>query len=140
MGQMSYNRVGYGRIKCHGSRGFKLNPKRFSVLKLRARFLCLFRLLNRWRCSYGKALQSLKKSMSQKNGSAGIGITRNNSTSSRKSLFAEVVREKGRVQDYQCRLRSLGRSNSFYAEAIADCLEFIKRSSISVDQNPVVER
>lgn len=139
---MSYNRDGYGRIKCHGSRGFRLNPKRFSVSKLRARFLCLFRILNRWRCSYGKALQLLKKSMSRSNGTtAGINITRNNSTSSRRGLFMEVVQEKkGRVQDYQCRLRSLGRSNSFYAEAIADCLEFIKRSSISVEQNPVVER
>ena len=26
-----------------------------------------------------------------------------------------------------------GRSNSFYAEAVADCLEFIKRSTLSVD-------
>jgi hypothetical protein len=26
-----------------------------------------------------------------------------------------------------------GRSNSFYAEAVADCLEFIKRSPLSVD-------
>ncbi|OMO55665.1 hypothetical protein CCACVL1_27102 [Corchorus capsularis] len=32
-------------------------------------------------------------------------------------------------------ISSLGRSNSFYSEAIADCLEFIKRSSLSVDQN-----
>lgn len=34
-----------------------------------------------------------------------------------------------------CRLRSLGRTNSFYTEAIADCLEFIKRNSYSVEDN-----
>ncbi|KAE9466312.1 hypothetical protein C3L33_01783, partial [Rhododendron williamsianum] len=32
------------------------------------------------------------------------------------------------------RLRTFGRSNSFYSEAIADCLEFIKRSSVSGDE------
>ena len=32
-----------------------------------------------------------------------------------------------------CKVRSCVRSNSFYAEAIADCLEFIKRNSVSVD-------
>ena len=32
-----------------------------------------------------------------------------------------------------CKVRPCLRSNSFYAEAIADCLEFIKRNSVSVD-------
>ncbi|KAF3440908.1 hypothetical protein FNV43_RR19194 [Rhamnella rubrinervis] len=126
-------------MRSHGSsRGFRLNPKRFSVSKLRARFICLFRLL---RCSYGKALQSLRRSMSRSSSGNGNGnMTRNNS--SRRSLMTEIVfQEKGRrvFHQDQCRFRSsLGRSNSFYAEAIADCLEFIKRSSISVDQNQVV--
>ncbi|GJS23185.1 hypothetical protein Tco_0451817 [Tanacetum coccineum] len=35
-----------------------------------------------------------------------------------------------------CRLKSFTRSNSFYSEAIADCLEFIKRSSASSDDMP----
>ena len=38
------------------------------------------------------------------------------------------------------RLKSYGRSNSFYSEAIADCLEFIKRTSISVDDKSDGER
>lgn len=53
-------------------------------------------------------------------------------SSTRSGLVREKLQNKGRVD---CgRLRSFGRSNSFYAEAIADCLEFIKRSSVSVDQ------
>lgn len=37
------------------------------------------------------------------------------------------------MESGDCRFRSFGRTNSFYSEAIADCLEFIKRSSLSVD-------
>lgn len=125
MSHMSYNRFN-GRKSCnHGSRGFKLNSKRFSVQGLRARFVYLFKLLSRWRFSYGQALKSLKKGINRSN----YSIKRNNSTSSRRSLMMESAHDR--------RMRSFGRSNSFYAEAIADCLEFIKRSSISVDQKPV---
>ncbi|KAH0970916.1 hypothetical protein GBA52_023072 [Prunus armeniaca] len=138
MGHMNYNRVGNGR----GSRGFRLNTRRFSVSRLlRARFVCLFRFL---RCSYGQALQSLKKGMSRSSRpSAGSGpsIIKRNNSSSRRILVTETHQNKARSEpaDY-CRLRSFARSNSFYAEAIADCLEFIKRSSISLDQNPVNQR
>lgn len=126
MGHMSYNRVGR---RCHGTRGFRLNPKRFSVQRLRARFLYLFRLLNTWRRSYGQVLQSLKRGISRRRSGK-----RNNSrtSSSRRRLAMEVPTD--------CRLRSFGRSNSFYSEAIADCLEFIKRSSISVDDKSVAQR
>lgn len=34
-----------------------------------------------------------------------------------------------------CRLRACRRSNSFYAEAIAECLEFIRKTSFSVDDS-----
>ncbi|KAM1073027.1 hypothetical protein ACFX2B_017955 [Malus domestica] len=140
MGHMSYNRVGNSRP----NRGFRLNPRRFSVSRLlRARFVCLFKFL---RCSYGQALQCLKKSMGRNSpGTSRPGtnygpssIKRNSSSSSRRSLVTkEMKQNKGRSGSADCcRLRSYGRSNSFYAEAIADCLEFIKRSSVSVDQNP----
>ncbi|KAB1206431.1 hypothetical protein CJ030_MR7G000113 [Morella rubra] len=126
MGHLSYNKVGNGaRRSCHGRRGFKLNPKRFSVQRLRTRFLCFFKLLHRLRSSYGRALKSLKKCLPRRN-----SIKRNNSSgSSTKSLVVELP-NTGKSDS---RLRSFGRSNSFYAEAIADCLEFIKRSSVSID-------
>ncbi|KAJ7953256.1 Protein phosphatase [Quillaja saponaria] len=132
MGHMSYNRVsnsrGFSSRSCRG--GFKLNPKRLSVQRLSKRFMCLFRLFDRLRLSYAQAVQLLKKVFCRRRG----GIKRNNSNSSRRSLMREE-QNKG-IAD-PCRLRSYGRSNSFYAEAIADCLEFIKRSSVSLDQNPV---
>lgn len=141
MGNMSYNKVGNGMIRrsCHGSRGFRLNPKRFSVQRLRERFIYLFKLLNRWRSSYGQALKSLKKGL----GRTKYSSKRNNSSSSSsRSLVTKLVpnTNMGRPDHHHSRLRSFGRSNSFYAEAIADCLEFIKRSSLSVDQNPAVQR
>nr|KYP55291.1 hypothetical protein KK1_001500 [Cajanus cajan] len=124
MGHMSYNRVSSGRgSSCHGKcRGFRLNLRRLYFLRLRKRFTFLLRLLDRWKLSYSQALQLLKKVFKRKS-----GFKRNYSNSSR-SVLVRDERIKGQG-DY--RVPSYGRSNSFYAEAIADCLEFIKRTSIS---------
>ncbi|GAY59460.1 hypothetical protein CUMW_194570 [Citrus unshiu] len=142
----------YNRINSHGRRsssscckgkGFRINvskTKRFSVQGLRARFVYLFRLLSRWRFSYGRALKSLI--LSKKEKGIFVNIKRNNS-SSKRNLVPNVNSMSSQGHEYHqpsvgCRsMRSFGRSNSFYAEAIADCLEFIKRSStLSVDQKP----
>lgn len=113
---LKYNRVRDHRRSFHGPcRGFRLNARRFSVYRLRAKFYYLFRILSgRWRSWYKHA--------------------RNICHSHRKKESREFVSRNAypRVQN---RLRSFGRSNSFYSEAIADCLEFIKRSSVSVDEN-----
>lgn len=143
----------YNRINSHGRRsssscckgkGFRVNvskTKRFSVQGLRARFVYLFRLLSRWRFSYGRALKSLILSKKEIKGIF-VNIKRNNS-SSKRNLVPNVNSLSSQGREYHqpavgCRsMRSFGRSNSFYAEAIADCLEFIKRSStLSVDQKP----
>lgn len=110
---MRYNRVGQ---RSAGAKGFRL--KRFSVQRLRARFFYIFNFLSRWRFS----LESLKKSMTRSRSKKDDGIGGN--------LFSQETNNACR---YEYRLRSFGRSNSFYSEAIADCLEFIKRSSVSVD-------
>ncbi|KAG2695089.1 hypothetical protein I3843_07G000500 [Carya illinoinensis] len=134
MCNMAYNNLGNGRRSCHGNRGFRLNTKRFSVQRFRARFVYLFKLLNSWRSSYGQALKSLKKGLGRRN-----SININNSGVGSNSTMSLVLKvpNMGRAD---CRLRSFGRSNSFYAEAIADCLEFIKRSSVSEDRNPIIQR
>lgn len=124
--------MGYSKIgrRCHGAgRGFRLNPKRFSVQRLRARFFHLFKLLSRWKSSYGQALQSLKRGMVTINN---YSLRRNSSTNSRRGLVVEVSSHNYGLGD--CRMITFRRSNSFYSEAIADCLEFIKRSSISMEQ------
>ncbi|WCJ32866.1 hypothetical protein M5689_014263 [Euphorbia peplus] len=112
-------------------RGFRLHPiRRFSVQKLKSRLVYLFRFVrSKWRScssSYGQTFQSLKKG----------------SMSSRRRLV--VVHQSS----YYSRSRptatttSFCRSNSFYSEAIADCLDFIKTSSssFSVDHKHVSPR
>ncbi|XAR73653.1 hypothetical protein NMG60_11007694 [Bertholletia excelsa] len=94
---------------------FRLNPRRVWVRSLRARFFYLLGIFRRWRtASYSRALEAVKE------GLAGSGSS---SSASRKEGFGGA----------QCRLRSCGYSSPFYSEAIADCLEFIKRSSVSVE-------
>ncbi|KAB5534866.1 hypothetical protein DKX38_017952 [Salix brachista] len=126
MSHMNYTKVGKRSLRRHGAsstRGFRLKyPRRFSVQRLRARFFYLFRVFRRWRSSYGRAVQYLKR-----------GMGRNSSIidrcgSSERGFMMDSTRchYMGKLDD-QCRFRSFGRSNSFYSEAIADCLEFIKR-------------
>ncbi|KAK2657675.1 hypothetical protein Ddye_010727 [Dipteronia dyeriana] len=135
-----YNRVGKTRTYSrHGScRGFKLNQRRFSVQGLRAKFVYLFRILSRWRYSCAQALKSAKKGTTKRSTSSHI-FPRNNSNSRRSLVMVDSSSSSSSSLKNNCRLRSFARSNSFYSEAIADCLEFIKRSSISIDdhQKPV---
>lgn len=117
MVHLSYTRV---RRRSYGTKGFRLNSKRFSVQRLRAKFFNFFRILMRtWRSSsYSK-----RTTMSCSNLSYG---------SSRRDFVAKENASRVDV----CRLKSFTRSNSFYSEAIEDCLEFIKRSSVSLDEKP----
>lgn len=128
MGHMSYNKVSNGSNK-----GFRLNLRKFNVLRLRKRFNFFLRFFNNWKISYGEALQFLKKVFCRKS-----GFKRN--SSSRRSLIKE---EEIKGQDYYWKMRSsYGRTNSFYSEAIEDCLEFIKRTSMSSKehiQDPIIQ-
>ncbi|XP_058071346.1 uncharacterized protein LOC131220421 [Magnolia sinica] len=119
MGHIGYyrSRRGWRRIK-----GFRVNSGRLSVHRLRIRFLDFISFLRRWKRVCDRALNSLKKGIRNRN---------DNSVSSKRSLVAERRRPNG--PDYK--LRAYGRSNSFYAEAIADCLEFIKRSALVMDDD-----
>ncbi|CAI9753293.1 unnamed protein product [Fraxinus pennsylvanica] len=58
---MDHDRVGIKR--CYGAKGFRMNSRRFSVGRIRRKFLYLFRLLGRWKCSYSNALRSLKRNI-----------------------------------------------------------------------------
>eukprot|EP01018_Ginkgo_biloba_P032246 Gb_26604 [translate_table: standard] len=88
---------------------------RLHVPRLRVRALCFIRLLEKMRSLYDRLLTSIAsagrdaiKRLSMKKSSCAI------SSSAPASASAGP---------------SYARSNSFYAEAIADCLDFIKRSS-----------
>ena len=125
MAHMSYNRVSSNSRRlssCQGScRGFRLNPRRIYVLRLRKRFTFFLRLFDKCKLSYSQALHLLKKVFHKKG-----SFKRNSSSSSSNSNSSNSSLVRKQI--------SYGRSNSFYAEAIADCLEFIKRTSISMDQ------
>ncbi|CAN4083629.1 unnamed protein product [Withania somnifera] len=137
MGHMSYNRV--GRRCCGNTRGFKLNSRRFSVQRLRAKFLYLFRLFRKsWKSSYRHALRLLNKNFNDKKDSDDQsygGSCKRNLVS--KQVDYAMYGNKN-IGNYEHRLKSYGRSNSFYAEAIADCLDFIKRNSLSMEEKPVL--
>ncbi|GMH06624.1 hypothetical protein Nepgr_008464 [Nepenthes gracilis] len=109
---MSYN---YKKVsaRCHG---FRLNRRRFSIQRLRAK---------KWRSSY----RLLKNGIAT--GSRRICSSRNR-IKTRKS--SSMISLSNAERPSNCRLRSLGRTNSFYSEAIEDCLDFIKRSTLSGDR------
>ncbi|KAK4340709.1 hypothetical protein RND71_039210 [Anisodus tanguticus] len=126
MGHMGgYNRI-IGR-RCYGIRGIKLNSRKFSVQKLRVKFFYFFKILRKsLKFSCGNLLSLLNKNVS-----------------ARKHKDENLVKKKvdygmygNSRSDYK--LKSYTCSNSFYAEAIADCLDFIKRNSLSIEEKPVL--
>ncbi|CAI9758084.1 unnamed protein product [Fraxinus pennsylvanica] len=123
---------GVGIKRCYGVKGFRINSRRFSVGRIRRKFLYLFRLLGRWRCSYSNALRSLKRNI----------ITRRRRRRRNNISMELPYSSHGYSTDHhQYRFRTLAHSNSFCSEAIADCLDFIKRNSISMDEyKPMLNR
>nr|GMD54619.1 hypothetical protein A4A49_41782 [Ipomoea batatas] len=113
-------------------KGFRLNSRRFSVHRLRAKFFHLFRLLSRLKALYFRAVRALmKRSITGgKVGGRNLGITREINYALYGNNGGGEVRLKS----------SFSRSNSFYAEAIADCLDFIHRNSLSMEEKPVLIR
>ncbi|PIA26242.1 hypothetical protein AQUCO_09500011v1 [Aquilegia coerulea] len=126
---LSYKRVLKGRTQQRQKgKGFRLNQhKRFSVFRLKRRFIYLIKILCRWnwKSSCGQAVGSIKNSI----------ISRSRSRKETPTTDHQTSNYGGRTE---YRLRSYGRSNSFYSEAIADCLEFIKRTSVSSDDHDSV--
>lgn len=104
-----HKRIIGGRL-CSGIR-LHHHHRRFSIIRT-LRIAKLFRLVG-----------SLKKRFFS---NSSIIAPRASSSSSSSSTCPSTpsIERRG-----NCRLKSLRRTNSFYAEAIADCLEFIKRSS-----------
>ena len=96
-------------------KGFRLSSSKFSVLRLRLRLLGLIKLLKR-------CLQYVEK------GAAGNRRRRRKRIEGR---WEERGSRRGGLPEGK--LWQARRTNSFSAEAIAECVEFIKRTSVSVD-------
>lgn len=112
--------LGYNR--CWSRRGFRLHPgKSLSVKIPQLRLSCLVRLLSRWR----RALR------------LGICLESRSPSALRSSKWDSKFNSSSRVP--LVGEKSYMRSNSFYSEAIEECLEFIKRNSVSAQQSQLLD-
>ncbi|KAF8729677.1 hypothetical protein HU200_017629 [Digitaria exilis] len=108
-----------------GARGFRLCPRnRFSVRRLRAELLTFIGLVGRY---VRHLVRRLSSTTTGGGGGAGNGCGR---SGSRRVL---VGGRDTAASKEQRRPAPFVRSNSFYSQAIADCLEFIKRNSVPVE-------
>ncbi|GAB2282919.1 hypothetical protein Dimus_017455 [Dionaea muscipula] len=110
--------------------GFRLNRRRrrISIQGLRGKFLYLVRAFNdKWRRSYmvmiwRRSAESMMRICSKRGNLQEIS-KRN---ISRRNLIIDEEEEEERV--------TITHTSSFYTEAMADCLEFIKRSTASIGE------
>ncbi|KAJ1280701.1 hypothetical protein BS78_04G252700 [Paspalum vaginatum] len=109
------------------ARGFRLCPRnRFSVRRLRAGLLTFLGLVGRY-------VRLLVRKLSATGGAGGgrAGCAR---SVSRRVLVGAGGRDKVAAASKKPQPAPfIVRSNSFYSQAIADCLEFIKRNSVPVE-------
>lgn len=108
-------------------RGFRLCPRNrfFSVRRLRVELLTFLGLVGRY-------VRLLVRKLSASSGGGG-GCARR--TGSRRVLVVTTTTTTAGKKDKAPALAPapIVRSNSFYSQAIADCLEFIKRNSVPAE-------
>ncbi|GER26216.1 cytochrome b561/ferric reductase transmembrane [Striga asiatica] len=125
----NYNKIrGKKSLCCGGMKGFRLKPRRFYVSRLRRNFMFFFRVVRRWRNSYKKALRRLRGKLAGKS----------NVVAGRQDVCGDGRKVGFGYNGGSCHssggpMRTMAHSNSFCSEAIADCLEFIKRNSVSAE-------
>ena len=133
----SYARLGtgfgFGR-RWRRTRGFRLGARnRFSVRRLRAKLLTFLGLV-------GRHARHLARRLSRRGGGScprsGSARTLVGGSGSQRWCppGGEAAPSKHKPQQQTPRrAASFMRTNSFYAQAIAECLEFIKRNSVPVE-------
>lgn len=122
--QESYVRLQGRRWRRAGSRGFRLCPRnRFSVRRLRAELLTFIGLVGRY------VRHLVRRLSATSGGGGGNGCGR---SGSRRVLVGGGGKDAA-ANKAPRRAAPFARSNSFYSQAIADCLEFIKRNSVPVE-------
>jgi hypothetical protein len=121
-----------------GSGRVSRSSRRIRVRTLRVGFRCRSHVYPRLRVPvmcFGRVLGKLKSVYKQLLISvASVG------RDSLKALSSTAKKPAACVCTSAAARPSFARSNSFYAEAVAECLEFIKRSSSAVDSRPVNAR
>jgi hypothetical protein len=122
--QENYVRLASRRWR-RGARGFRVCPRnRLSVRRLRAELLTFLGLVGRY-------VRLLVRRLSDSKGSGNNGCGR--SSSRRDLVGARKDAAANGKDDARRPPSSFMRTNSFYSQAIADCLEFIKRNSVPVE-------
>ncbi|CAN6197837.1 unnamed protein product [Urochloa humidicola] len=136
----SYTRLAGLRRWPRPARGFRLSPARISVRRLRARLSTLLGLLGR----YVRNLRLLTRGRV----AAGSSSPPSATGSSRRFLVGgqKASAAAGKGAHHQAAADNGGkaaarrppcmRSNSFYARAVAECLEFIKGSNVVPPASP----
>ncbi|RCV08044.1 hypothetical protein SETIT_1G294600v2 [Setaria italica] len=125
--QESYVRLQGRRWRRAGARGFRLCPRnRFSVRRLRAEFLTFLGLVGRY-------VRHLVRRLSTSGGGGGGNGACGRSSSRRVLVGGGKDAAAAAASKGPRRAAPFVRSNSFYSQAIADCLEFIKRNSVPVE-------
>ncbi|KAG2661022.1 uncharacterized protein LOC120650084 [Panicum virgatum] len=122
--QESYVRLQGRRWRRAGARGFRLCPRnRLSVRRLRAELLTFLGIVGRY-------VRRLVKRLSTTGAGSGCGRSGSRRVLVGGGKDAAAAARKG---PRRAAAAPFARSNSFYSEAIADCLEFIKRNSVPVE-------
>jgi hypothetical protein len=126
----SYARLGLGR-RWRRARGFRLCARKYplSVRRLRVKLLAFLNLVGRHARQLGRKLSTTSTRASSpcpRSGSARALVVVGGHGSQRWCPGGEAVNKAPR------RAASFMRTNS-YAQAIADCLEFIKRNSVPME-------
>ncbi|KAI4386884.1 hypothetical protein MLD38_004767 [Melastoma candidum] len=111
------------RCRCSRGFGFRLRRgKRFTVQRLRTRFMSVFGILEWLRRRYKRALRLFRcRGGGNKNEEGYFGSLERNGSSRVWLIQREVP-----CSTKSCGFKYVTRSNTFHTEAIADCLEFIK--------------
>jgi hypothetical protein len=130
----SYARLGLGR-RWRRARGFRLCARkyRFSVRRLRAKVLAFLGLA-------GRHARWLSRKLSTSSTRGGSPCPRSGSARALVGSQRWCPGGGEAANKAPRRAASFMRTNSFYAQAIADCLEFIKRNSVPLEDygSPVV--
>ncbi|KAK3155077.1 hypothetical protein QOZ80_2BG0198560 [Eleusine coracana subsp. coracana] len=130
--QESYVRLATSRRwRRGGARGFRLCPRnRFSVRRLRAELLTFLGLVGRY-------ARLLARRLSKCGGAGNSSSSSCGRSGSRRVLVVGAGKDAAAPCKNYTRpppaSSSFARTNSFYSQAIADCLEFIKRNSVPVE-------
>ncbi|CAO2047750.1 unnamed protein product [Urochloa humidicola] len=128
--QESYVRLQGRRWRRAGAtRGFRLCPRtnRFSVRRLRAELLTFIGIVGRYVRHLVRRLSNTSRSGGGGGGGNGCG------RSGSRRVLVGVGKDAAADKAPRRAAAPFVRSNSFYSQAIADCLEFIKRNSVPVE-------